>query len=246
MNDFLRDIRLALLFLTRLPLRAAQDEEMVPLAQAMRAFPLAGAFIGLIGGLALLLAEQMELPPIAAGLCAVLAMILLTGGLHEDGLADCADGFGAMGDKDKKLAIMKDSRLGAFGGLALIFSVGLRASLLAAVPASQGCWMLIAAGAISRASSPLIMSASTPAKPEGLGATSGTPDGAVGLWVLSTGLLVAFIALGGSALAAVAYAALAGGLMLLWAKRQIGGYTGDVLGAVIQVVEIAVLFAGLS
>lgn len=246
MNDFLRDLRLAALFLTRLPLRPLAEGEMVPLAHAMRAFPLLGALIGLVGGLALIMAERMEWPPMAAGLFAVAVMVLLTGGLHEDGLADCADAFGAFADKEKKLAILKDSRLGSFGVLALIFSVGLRASILAAVPAIDGCWMLIAAGALSRATVPLAMSTAQPAKSDGLGAGAGTPDSATGLWVLAIAIVIAFIALGGSALAAIAYAAIASGLMLFWAKRQIGGYTGDVLGACIQTSEIAVLLAGLS
>jgi adenosylcobinamide-GDP ribazoletransferase len=246
LNEFVRDLKLAALFLTRLPLPPLAETEIVPLSKAMRAFPVVGALIGLAGGLALIMGEQMEWPPLAAGLFAVGIMVLLTGGLHEDGLADCADSFGAIADKEKKLSILKDSRLGSFGVLALIFSVGLRAAVLAAVPAIEGCWMLIAAGAISRATAPLLMMSSTPARPEGLGASAGTPDGATALWVLGSAILIAFIALGGSALAAIAYAALAAGLMLLWAKRQIGGYSGDVLGAAIATSEIAVLLAGLS
>ncbi|MBF0166725.1 MAG: adenosylcobinamide-GDP ribazoletransferase [Alphaproteobacteria bacterium] len=245
MNDFLRDLRLAALFLTRLPLAPLPEAQLVPLAQTMRAFPLVGAAIGLVGGLALMLAEHLEWPPLATGLVAVAVMALLTGGLHEDGLADCADAFGANGDKERKLTILKDSSLGTFGGLALILSTGLKASLLAAVPAADGCWMLIAAGAMSRASVPLVMSASIPAKAEGLGSNAGTPDGTTILWAIGIGLLLCVLALGAATLAAVAYGALAGSLMLILAKRHIGGYTGDVLGAVILCVEIAVLTAGL-
>jgi adenosylcobinamide-GDP ribazoletransferase len=245
-NEFLRDLRLSALFLTRLPLRPLAQDELVPLSTAMRAFPLVGALIGLAGGLALILAERLEWPPLAAGLFAVAVLVLLTGGLHEDGLADCADSFGAFADKEKKLSILKDSRLGSFGVLALIFSVGLRATLLAAVTGVEGCWMLIGAGAISRAAVPLIMLSAKPAREDGLGASAGTPDVTTALWASGISLLIAFVALGGAALAAIAYAALAAGLMLLWAKRQIGGYTGDVLGACIQLCEIAVLIAGLS
>lgn len=246
MNDFIRDLRLALLFLTRLPLSPVPEERLVPLAVSMRAFPLVGAFIGLLGGLALIAAEQMEWPPLMAGLVAVAVTAALTGALHEDGLADCADAFGAFGDREKKFAILKDSRQGTFGVLALVFSVGIRAAILAAVPAVDGCWMMIAACALSRGAVPLAMAASQPAKPDGLGGGAGTPDGQTGLWALGLCAVIAFVALGGSALAALAYAALAAGLVILWAKRQIGGYTGDVLGTVVQCVEIAVLIAGMA
>ncbi len=245
MNEFLRDLRLSALFLTRLPLAPLPEEQQVPLAAAMRAFPLVGAAVGLIGGIVLLLAEHLEWPPLAAGLLAVAAMALVTGGLHEDGLADCADAFGACADKERRLEILKDSRLGTFGGLALIFSVGLRASLLAAVPAAEGCWMLIAACALSRASVPLAMSASQPARADGLGASAGTPDGQAIFWAVLIALAISVATLGAATLPALAYAALAASLMLILARRQIGGFTGDVLGAVIQLVEIAVLLAGL-
>lgn len=212
----------------------------------MRVFPLVGAAIGLVGGLALIAFEQMELPPLAAGLLTVTLIAVLTGGLHEDGLADCADAFGAIADRERKFEILKDSRQGTFGVLALIFSVGVRAAILAAVPAIDGCWMLIGACALSRGAVPLVMAASHPARSDGVAASSGTPEGQTGLWSLGLCVAIAFLALGGQALAALAYAALAAGLVVFTARRQIGGYTGDVLGAVVQCVEIAVLIAGLA
>ena len=221
---------------------------MVPpggLAAAMRCFPLVGAGLGLAAGLLAASARGLGLPPLAAALLALAAMVLLTGALHEDGLADLADGLGARGDRDKRLEVMRDSRSGAFGVLALIFSVGLRSTALAALP---GGWRMIgvvmAAAALSRAMIPAAMQIMAPARPEGLGASAGTPDASTAATAAGMGLGLAVLGLGlGGALAA-ALGALAGGwLIVALARRSLGGYTGDVLGAVQQVAEIGILLA---
>ena len=221
---------------------------MVPpggLAAAMRCFPLVGAGLGLAAGLLAASARGLGLPPLAAALLAVAAMALLTGALHEDGLADLADGLGARGDRDKRLEVMRDSCSGAFGVLALIFSVGLRAAALAALP---GGWRMIGAvmagAALSRAMIPAAMQIMAPARPEGLGASAGTPDASTAATAAGIGLGLAVLGLGlGGALAA-AIAALCGGwLIVVLARRSLGGYTGDVLGAVQQVAEIGILLA---
>ncbi|MDO8607075.1 MAG: adenosylcobinamide-GDP ribazoletransferase [Phaeospirillum sp.] len=239
------DLHLSTSFLTRLPLPDPGVVEAGGLALAMRCFPLVGLGLGLIAGLVAALGLGLGLPPLPSALLAVLAMVLLTGALHEDGLADLADGMGARGDRDKRLEVMRDSRTGAFGVLALLFSVGLRASALAALP---GGWRmagaLIAAAALSRAMIPAAMQVMAAVRPQGLGASAGTPDASTAATAAGLGLGVAMLGLGlGGALAA-AVAALLGSLaIVVLARRTLGGYTGDVLGAVQQAAEIAILLA---
>ena len=127
------DFTTALAFLTRLPL--PEPDRPPDLARATRAMPLAGAVIGLGGAAVYGLTGALGLTPAIAGLLAVATTILLTGALHEDGLADSADGLFAGAEPARRLEIMRDSRTGAYGALALILSVGLRATALAAIAA---------------------------------------------------------------------------------------------------------------
>src|SRR5687768_326033 len=113
-----REFRLALGFFTRLPLKAPAG----PVAEAARAFPGAGAVVGLIGSLVYLLAVEIGLSGLLAALLAVAATVIAGGALHEDGLADFADMLGVRGDRERKLAVMRDSRIGSYGVLALGFS----------------------------------------------------------------------------------------------------------------------------
>jgi len=126
-----------------------------------------------------------------------------------------------------------------------VFSIGLRAAALAAAPSgAAGMWALAAAGALSRAAVPAVMQALPPARADGLGAGIGLPDAGIAAQALALALLVAVVALGAKgALAAVAAAVIAVLLVARLARTAIGGYTGDVLGAVIQAVEVAVLLA---
>ncbi len=130
MKSVLRDLGGALRFFSRLPIPGGEGD----FARSLRLAPLAGALLGLAGGLVFIAALSLRLPVAAAALLGLGFGALVTGGLHEDGLADIADGFGGGFTAARKLEIMKDSRIGAFGALALILSVGLRASALAAKP----------------------------------------------------------------------------------------------------------------
>jgi len=237
------DFRLALGFLTRVPVSLVGPVAPDAMARSMRLFPLIGALIGAMTGAIYLLAARL-LPPLPAALLAIAFGMLLTGALHEDGLADCADGFGGGRDKDGKLAIMRDSRVGAYGALALILSVSLRASALISLNNPAGA--LIAAHCLSRVCLPGLMLALPPASATGLAASAGRPSPAG----VAVGLLVAALICAPLLrlhLAAVAAAAaLASMAMALLARRQIGGYSGDVLGATEQVVEIAVLLVILA
>jgi len=239
---------LAARFFTRLPLGAADPPEPGRLAQAAWAFPVVGAVIGIIAAAAFGLARVLDLPALAAALVAVGAGVLVTGALHEDGLADTADGLGGGGDVQTKLAIMRDSRSGAFGVLALIFSVGLRATALAAI---DGRWSvlgaLVAAHAVGRGALPAVLRLMPAARSDGLGATAGEPSSAGTAWSLGIAAVLALAGLGlGAGIAALVAACVVTGLIAALARRQIGGYTGDVLGAIEQGGEAAMLLAAAS
>lgn len=239
----LRDLHLAASFLTRLPL---PDLGILPagaLAGAMRAFPLVGGAVGLAAG-AVFLAAQAMLPPLVAALLALAAGALLTGGLHEDGLADAADGLGARGGRERRLEVMRDSRSGAYGVLALVFAIGLKAAALAAAPTGlAGLGALVAAGALSRALIPAAMQVMPPARADGLGAGAGTPDASMAALAAVIGIMLCGAGLAWAAPAAIAASLAAAALAVAVARRAFGGYTGDVLGAVQQTAEVAILVA---
>lgn len=238
-------LHLALAFLTRLPLPVPAPP--YALAGAMGMFPLAGVVVGCAGAGVYALAASVLAPGLAAWL-ALAATVLVTGGLHEDGLADVADGLGGGVDRPAKLAIMKDSRIGSFGMLAVGLGLLLRGGALAemARPAAVGA-ALIAAHALSRAVIPLVMLALPPARDSGLGATAGRPTPPTCLIAAGIALAVALALLPWHTALAAGLAALgAAALMGLLAARQIGGQTGDVLGAVQQLAETAVLLTAAA
>jgi adenosylcobinamide-GDP ribazoletransferase len=234
-------------FLTRLPLAGLSSAHTGLLARSMRAFPLVGIVVGLAGWAAFAVAAGLGLPSTIAALLALAATVLVTGALHEDGLADTADGLGGGEDRAGKLAIMRDSRSGAYGVLALVFSLALRAAALAVLTTPRAGAALVAAHAVSRAGLPIVMRWLAPARDDGLGASAGQPDDSAVGWCLGIAVVVALLCLGavpGLAAVVVAAAAVAGLARL--AQRQIGGYTGDVLGAAQQVGEIAVLLTAAA
>ena len=243
----LRDLKVALLFLTRLPIQVDGAVTMRDLAAAVYAFPLVGAVIGLLAGLAYWITLQLSLPALPAALIAIVTMLLLTGALHEDGLADTADGLGGR-DRARALEIMADSRIGSFGALALM--VSLLARLIALAPMwdpRQVAMVLVGAAMASRAVMPVVMLLQPSARGDGLAAATGRPEPvrvmlgcflAIGVTVMLLPLPVAVPALVASAAFSLLVAA--------WLGRRLGGCTGDTLGAVQQVAEIAFLFAIVS
>ena len=244
-------LHLAAVFLTRIRLPQAGAVEHDRLAAAAWAFPIVGAFVGLAGGGVYVVATLVGLPIAVAAILALATMALATGALHEDGLADTADGFGGGVDRAAKLAIMRDSRIGVFGALALIFVVGLRIFALTAIGATAGTVGavagIVAAAAFSRAAMSVVMVTLAPARDSGLGADAGRPALAIVVAALLLGAVIAaavHLRLGPAAVIVV----LAGGLAATWvvavlARRQIGGYTGDVLGAAQQASETTILLA---
>lgn len=236
------DLHLAAVFLTRLPMPRLPDT-VPPLAGAMWSFPLVGAAVGLVAGTVLSAAVAFGLSPPVAAVLAIGAALWMTGGLHEDGLADVADGFGGGATRQRKLEILRDSRIGSYGVLALVVALGLKGATLAAAPdALAATDALVVAGALGRAVLPLAMMLASPARSDGLGAGAGRVPPAVTAvaWGLALGLAIWLVPLPAVGLAGGA-ALLACLAVVTLARRHIGGYTGDVLGAAALVAEVAVL-----
>ncbi|HYM02405.1 MAG TPA: adenosylcobinamide-GDP ribazoletransferase [Stellaceae bacterium] len=246
-GDWPDDLLIAAAFLTRMPI---PTPAVLPgrLAQASWAFPLVGVGVGLLGGLAYAFAAWLGLPTLAAALIAVAGTAALTGALHEDGLADTADGFGGGATPEAKLSIMRDSRSGAYGVLALIFSVALRAAAIAAVgDGARVTGALVAAHAVGRGGLPLVLRALNAARADGLGADCGRPEAVIAWTAAAIAGIVALLALGfAPGVGALICAAAVMALLAVLAHRQIGGYTGDVLGAIEQGGEIVMVLTASS
>ena len=240
---FLDDALLAAAFLTRLPVPARSDLPPGALARAGWAFPIAGAVVGGLGAATIWTTAGSGLHPLAAALLALAAMAIATGALHEDGLADFADGLGVH-DRARRLEIMRDSRIGAFGVLALVFATGLKATALASLPGpGAAALVLIGAGALSRAAMVPTMRLIAPARKDGLGHGAGRPPAWAAALAVVLGLaaLVPLWSVFGPGIATLAAAALAAGLFACWAMHAaVGGHSGDTLGAQQQLVEIAI------
>lgn len=244
------DIITALAWLTRLAVGRWLPRQPVALVRAAWAFPVVGALVGLAAGAVLAGALGLGLSPLLGGFLAIAVMIALIGGLHEDGLADYVDGMGAR-TRERALDIMRDSRIGAYGVLALVFSVGLRVAGVAALAAVSG-WLalagLIAAAALSRAGMVAALAGLPAARHDGLGHAAGRPGRGVVAIAVVIGVAAAIwpAVLLARPLAWFA-AVFCCGLAQIWlarqARRRLGGQTGDVLGAIQQVGEIAALIA---
>jgi adenosylcobinamide-GDP ribazoletransferase len=246
-EDRAEELKASILFSTRFPLARATPVAGSAIAQAAWAFPAAGVLVGLIGALVYALAHRAGLPPWPAAALTVAATLLATGCLHEDGLADTADGFGGGKTREQKLDIMRDSRIGTYGVCALALSILLRASALASLadPALV-FWALIAAHGASRAAMMVFMFVVPPARGDGLSFDAGRPPrdtvaiaGALGIVLLALGLGV------GLGIVALALLVVVIACMAWLSLDQIGGQTGDVLGAVEQVSEIVILLVAL-
>lgn len=235
-------MRLALVavgYMTRLSLPAWVGHGAWGLDRAARYFPMVGLLVGAVGTL-ILAAARTGLPPLAAAGLALAAMALLTGALHEDGLADTLDGLGGGWTRDDALRIMKDSRIGAYGAAGLVLVLGVKAAVLAELPASA----LLASGPASRLA-PVCVMALLPYARAGDASARAAPvaAGPGGLAVAALFGLAPLTLLGWRALPALLAATLLTGLLTAWFRRRLGGWTGDTLGAVQQAAELAILLA---
>ncbi|MEO1601485.1 MAG: adenosylcobinamide-GDP ribazoletransferase [Pseudomonadota bacterium] len=228
----------AVQFLTRLPVPDPGWEDG-RLRRASRYFALVGLIVGALSALVWAGATLLLPAPVAA-LLAVGTGIAVTGALHEDGLADTADGLFATRDRTRALEIMRDSRIGSFGALALILLVGLRVASLAALTPEQGMLALMLAACVGRALMVPATALAPYARKDGMGRDV-EGAGPVEIAAASgTAGLMALLAGGAGALALCAAAAVAYGL-LLWMRARIGGYTGDGLGTIAVMGEAVVL-----
>ncbi|MEO3385564.1 adenosylcobinamide-GDP ribazoletransferase [Mesorhizobium sp. CAU 1741] len=237
----LQDVGLCVGFFTRIPVTVTTSRG---LAQAQWATPVAGGLIGLCIATAYIVVLSIGMPAGIAAALTLAAGALLTGALHEDGLGDVADGFGGGRTRDDKLAIMKDSRLGTYGALALMVSLLARWSAMVAIApfgTSVILATLVAAHAASRALIPLFMAWLPSARPGGLADRAGAVDADVALAALAIG--IALLLPTGIECALVCMALLACTVVAMrnLAMAQIGGQTGDVLGALQQAGEVGVL-----
>lgn len=246
----IEQLALGLVFLTRLPIpmRGALPDDAV--ARSAWSFPIAGALVALAGAGVAIAADAIGLPAAASALLALAATMAMTGALHEDGLADTADGLGGGRTRAQKLDIMKDSRIGSYGVLALIVGVGLRAAALTSAVQDTRLHLLgalVAAHAGSRALLPLLMRALPPVRPGGLAASVGVPSSLSAILALVLGTAAVFWGLG-DRLGLLGFVAAAIGMVAVGAlaRRQIGGYTGDVLGAAQQIGEIILLLTAVA
>ena len=203
--------------------------------------------MGAIAGSALWVGAQLGLHPMASAVLGLMVAAMVTGALHEDGLADVADGFGGGRSIAQKLDIMKDSHIGTYGVLTLILVVGFKITTLGSFNGpGLAAGALVGAHVLSRAVMPLMMSILPPAREGGLGTAAGIPDRDDAIITAIIGVLVVLLTLGlWPGLLAAGLSAATAFIMGWYAKRQIGGFTGDVLGAAEQLVEAAVL-AGLA
>lgn len=236
----LRDILAAIGLLSRLPVPVDADHAINRAAFATWSYPVAGAVIGGLQATLAAILIWLGVPvPLVAGLILAVGMIV-TGGLHEDGLADCADGFWGGYNIERRLEIMKDSQIGSYGTLALIIGAGLRWGALWLALGAFGPLFLVATAGLSRVGMVALMYALPNARQSGLAASIGKPEPIhVGAAFL-IGMVVTIVCAPNPIIMVIA-AGLVTCAVALIAMRKINGTTGDVLGATQQLTEISLL-----
>ena len=241
------EIASALLFLTRLPVPQSFFSKGYPsLNDSLWAFPLVGVILGLIGTGAISLALLLAIPDMVALIIGIAVMVLLTGALHEDGLADMADGFGSHKGPDEMARIMKDSLIGSYGTISLILLFGMRLASLEAL-SSFSLWVVIPAALAVGRFGVIAAVYSTEISPH---ATLGKMLEKPSLPTVIAGFIFTFLACGFLPLSATLTGAIATAIAIIivraLALRKIGGLTGDVMGAIIVLSEVAFLVGVLS
>ncbi|QLF70761.1 adenosylcobinamide-GDP ribazoletransferase [Peteryoungia desertarenae] len=253
LRDIIDETARALAFLSRLPI---PDRFFVGhdgrLTKTVAAFPLAGLLLSLPAAFLMLILLSLHTSALLVALMAITIQIFITGGLHEDGLSDTTDGLGAGRDRQRALEIMKDSRLGSYGALAMILSLGLRVTALAAIaanlPAISAALVFVAASVGSRALIVWHWSTLPPARPDGVASGAGQPEPEATRFALLSGLALVAV----TTLPAITFAtflgAIVAAIMAAFAftsnvRRRLGGQTGDTIGACQQIAETAFLVA---
>lgn len=235
----MRYLRIAFNLLTTLPVRAPDDWQPGDSGRAARWYSLVGLVIGLLVAAVWALSSWVFPPLVCAGL-ALAVWIVLTGGLHLDGLADCCDGLFHTSDPERRLQIMKDPHLGAFGAMGLGVALLLKFAALASLPPERAFLSILLATSLGRWF--ILLAGTQPlARPGGMGAdfSSGLGKSALAWGAVIPFCLTALLGLRG--LLALAVTLLAAIGLLRLARAQIGGVTGDVFGLLVETIETATL-----
>jgi adenosylcobinamide-GDP ribazoletransferase len=246
-RDSLRAGAGAVTFLTRIPIGSRVELGVGDVARGAALFPLVGAALGALVGL-VVVGLDARLSALVAAALAVSLEAVLTGGIHLDALADSADGLGA-GGRERALEIMREPTIGSFGAAALVLDVVVKTAALAAVAAGPRAILAVAAAYALGRTAPLALGLMLPyARPEGgsgsaLTGRRGAVSRAVGV-VLGLGLAV--VALGLRGIALVGAAALCAAAVGLVARRRLGGVTGDVLGASVELATTVALVGAVA
>ncbi|MBK0868472.1 MULTISPECIES: adenosylcobinamide-GDP ribazoletransferase [unclassified Saccharopolyspora] len=232
-------LRLAVSWLTVLPLPARTVDEHA-CRRAITLAPLVGVLVGVCGAAVLWALTALGAPPLLAGLLTVATLVLVTRGMHVDGLADAVDGLGCYGPPERALSVMRDGGTGPFAVVALIVVIGVQATAFAEIAASGRWAAVVLACAVGRAGFVLCCRRGIPAaRPEGMGAlvASSQPIGTVVAWWLLLAAAAFWLpgtgwhGLGWLGPLAVVLAAAALAAFSAHTRRRFGGITGDVLGA---------------
>jgi adenosylcobinamide-GDP ribazoletransferase len=248
LDDLATGLKIGVLFSTRIPLAQPSPITGGEIARASWALPLAGLLVGLLGSLTYWAAHRLGLASLPAASLALAATMLATGCLHEDALADTVDGFGACASRERKLDVMRDSRIGAYAACALALSLLLRVDALASIAApSQVALALVAAHAGARAMMPAFLLWVPPARMDGLSADAGRPPQASVFAAALLGTVLLMVGLGATkALVALLLLAAAFVAARRLCLKTIGGQTGDVTGALEQAAEIIILLVAAA
>lgn len=241
-----RDITDALRLLTRLPM---PSDTQTRGADAAWAYPIAGLVVGAIAAACGLVGHAFGLPAPLCALISLATLIVITGALHEDGLADTADGLWGGWTREARLDIMKDSRIGAYGVIAIFLGLAARWAalwMLFEISPSTAAAAILVASCASRAMMPQVMANLPNAREVGLAASVGQVPLSAALAALGIATLTALIFSGWGGLAAIVCAILVTLAMSKIAMSKIGGQTGDILGATQQLAEIAILMSLLA
>ena len=249
----------AMQFLTRLPVPAMPDFEPLWLSRSARYFPLVGVLVGVLNVGVWWLCSRWFPPTIAVGLM-LGASLLVTGAFHEDGFADACDGLGGGTTPERVLAIMKDSRIGAYGAIGIVMLLGLKWATLVAMPAACFALLVVSAHMVSRWCSIGLIWRLNYVRSDGDGRSKLLADSLSGFDWFSSGVLGAVallpVALANDSVlnsqtircfaAATLASCVTAGTAAAYFKKRIGGYTGDCLGAVQQLSELSFLLAALA
>jgi adenosylcobinamide-GDP ribazoletransferase len=247
LQKLVADLRIGISLCTRLPIGPTETIGEGDVARASWTFPIAGLLVGVAGALVYGVAIRVNVGAQPAAALALAATLLFTGAMHEDGLADTADALGG-NSRERKLDIMRDSRIGTFGACALAISLLVRWSTLADIAEPRFVAVaLVCAHIAARACVPAFMHMVPPARPDGLSSGAGQPPVASVVTALLLGIVSLLFAFGPTGtMVTLLLLLLIAILLARLAIRQFGGQTGDVLGALEQACEAAVLLVAAS